>query len=417
MFRRKIHDILPEMPLEIDGWRNESEDIDANRPIPKRANMSRQPSIWLTALSHLKSETPSRPVLYFAPATLQATAQRFIEGFDGLVTYAVKANDSRVVLENLVAAGISAFDVASPAEMHALRAVSPDVDMHYNNPVRSKDEIAEAVALGVKSYSIDAPHEFKKLCAQVAPEGVEVAVRLRLPVEGAAYHFGAKFGADAERAVALLRAVKQAGFIPSMTFHPGTQCVAPSAWSTYIATCAEVAQMAGVKLSRLNVGGGFAADRGVAPDLEAVFTAIHDAVDAAFGKDAPALVCEPGRAMVAEAFTLATRVKSIREDGAVFLNDGIYGALSEAPSIGVPDRITTVTAQGGMHKGDAKQCIVFGPTCDSIDQLPDPLSLPADLGEDDYVLFSGMGAYSLATVTRFNGYGLIDMVTVQRPGL
>ncbi|UWQ15244.1 type III PLP-dependent enzyme [Aliiroseovarius sp. M344] len=379
--------------------------------------MSRQPSIWLTALSHLRTETPTQPVLYFAPSALQATAQRFIDGFDGLVTYAVKANDSKVVLENLVASGISAFDVASPAEMHALRSVSPDVVMHYNNPVRSRDEIAQAVELGVRSYSIDAPHEFEKLRAQVDPAGVEVAVRLRLSVEGAAYHFGAKFGADAEQAVALLRMVKEAGYTPSMTFHPGTQCAAPSAWSTYIETCAEVAKAAGVTLSRLNVGGGFAANRGVAPDLEAIFGAIHDAVIKAFGQNAPALVCEPGRAMVADAFTLATRVKSIREDGAVFLNDGIYGALSEAPSIGVPDRIVTVTSNGDQHAGAVSRRVVFGPTCDSIDQLPDPLALPSDLAEDDYVLFSGMGAYSLATVTRFNGYGLLDIVTVQRAGL
>ena len=379
--------------------------------------MSRQPSIWLTAMSHLRTETPTQPVLYFAPSALHATAQRFIGGFDGLVTYAVKANDSKVVLENLVASGISAFDVASPAEMHALRSVSPDVVMHYNNPVRSRDEIAQAVELGVRSYSIDAPHEFEKLRAQVDPAGVEVAVRLRLSVEGAAYHFGAKFGADAEQAVALLRRVKEAGYTPSMTFHPGTQCAAPSAWSTYIETCAEVAKAAGVTLSRLNVGGGFAANRGVAPDLEAIFEAIHDAVIKAFGENAPALVCEPGRAMVADAFTLATRVKSIREDGAVFLNDGIYGALSEAPSIGVPDRIVTVTSNGDQHAGAVSRRVVFGPTCDSIDQLPDPLALPSDLAEDDYVLFSGMGAYSLATVTRFNGYGLLDIVTVQRAGL
>ena len=379
--------------------------------------MSRQPSIWLTAMSHLRTETPTQPVLYFAPSALHATAQRFIDGFDGLVTYAVKANDSKVVLENLVASGISAFDVASPAEMHALRSVSPDVVMHYNNPVRSRDEIAQAVELGVRSYSIDAPHEFEKLRALVDPAGVEVAVRLRLSVEGAAYHFGAKFGADAEQAVALLRMVKEAGYTPSMTFHPGTQCAAPSAWSTYIETCAEVAKAAGVTLSRLNVGGGFAANRGVAPDLEAIFEAIHDAVIKAFGENAPALVCEPGRAMVADAFTLATRVKSIREDGAVFLNDGIYGALSEAPSIGVPDRIVTVTSNGDQHAGAVSRRVVFGPTCDSIDQLPDPLALPSDLAEDDYVLFSGMGAYSLATVTRFNGYGLLDIVTVQRAGL
>ena len=49
------------------------------------------------------------------------------------------------VIENLVAAGMSAFEVASPDEMRAVRALCPDAVLHYNNPVRSVAEIAEAV--------------------------------------------------------------------------------------------------------------------------------------------------------------------------------------------------------------------------------------------------------------------------------
>ncbi|NIP76590.1 MAG: type III PLP-dependent enzyme, partial [Xanthomonadales bacterium] len=67
------------------------------------------------------------------------------------------------------------------------------------------------------------------------PQGTEVSVRLHLPVEGAAYDFGAKFGADPEDAADVLRAVADAGFVASMTFHPGTQCADPTAWVSYIA--------------------------------------------------------------------------------------------------------------------------------------------------------------------------------------
>ena len=83
----------------------------------------------------------------------------------------------------------------------------------------------------------------------------------------------------------------------------------------------------------------------------------------------------------------------------------------------MPDRIVTVTPKGKAHQGIATPRVVFGPTCDSIDQLPHPLALPADLAEEDYVLFAGMGAYSMATVTRFNGYGVLELVTVQHAGL
>ena len=375
--------------------------------------MSRHPSIWPSATTHLKSEQPDHPVLYFAPQVLQATARRFLDGFDGLVTYAVKANDARVVLENLMAAGLTAFDVASPAEMRKLRSISNTAVMHYNNPVRSRSEIREAQALGVTSYSVDGLSELAKLAEILDPQGVEVSVRLRLPVEGAAYDFGEKFGEDPAGCARLLTAVQAAGFTPAMTFHPGTQCADPAAWASYIGICGQVARRANVRLARLNVGGGFAANRGVAPNLTAIFEAIHQAVGSTFGPDAPSLVCEPGRAMVAEAYTLATQVKSLRECGSIFLNDGIYGGFAEAPLIGVVDRISTLKPDGSTRQAPLVPRVVYGPTCDSVDRLPEPLMLPETLGEGDYVVFEGMGAYSTATVTRFNGYGAIRVITVQ----
>ena len=108
--------------------------------------MSRQPALWPDPIAYLRSEAPDAPVLFFAPSVLAATHWRFRDGFPGRVTYAVKANDSAEVLTNLVASGMTAFDVASPREMRLVRAVSPTAVLHYNNPVRSVPEIEEAVA-------------------------------------------------------------------------------------------------------------------------------------------------------------------------------------------------------------------------------------------------------------------------------
>lgn len=373
--------------------------------------MRNDPALWPSPIWHLKKFAPDAPVLYFAPEVLQATACRFIDGFAGLVTYAVKANDHETVLTNLVGAGVRAFDVASPLEMARVRRVAPDAVLHYHNPVRSVAEIAEAVGHGIASWSVDCPNELEKL-ADVPREGTEIAVRLRLPVPGAAYDFGEKFGADPDHAVALLQQARDMGFATSLTFHPGTQCADPQAWAVYIVEAADVAQRAGVTLERLNVGGGFAAHRcGPAPDLEAIFDRIAAETKRAFGVDGPALVCEPGRAMVAEAFTLAVRVKAVRE-GAVFLNDGIYGALTELRDIGVPDRISVWRADGAEVAGDTKPRVVYGPTCDSLDRLPDPVALPSAISEGDFVLIRAMGAYSASLSTGFNGYGLQEKATV-----
>ncbi|PSL21010.1 type III PLP-dependent enzyme [Shimia abyssi] len=373
--------------------------------------MRNQPALWPTPRWHLEKYQPDEPVLYFCPDVLQATAQRFLDGFDGTVTYAVKANDQMAVLENLIGAGIEAFDVASPLEMQHVRDVNPQAILHYHNPVRSIAEVAGALKYGVKSWSVDCLRELEKL-ADLPRNGTEIAVRFRLPVAGAAYDFGDKFGADPDTAVRLLKHACEMGFRPSLTFHPGTQCADPGAWATYVTEAANVARIAGVELYRLNVGGGFAAHRcGAKPDLEAIFARISKETLRAFGVSAPELVCEPGRAMVAEAFTLAVRVKTVR-NGAVYLNDGVYGALTELRDIGVPERVEVFRGDGSTVLGRAIPYVVFGPTCDSLDCLPEKMPLPEDLREGDYVLIRAMGAYSASISTGFNGYGRQVVINV-----
>jgi len=376
--------------------------------------MQLTPAIWPNPAAHLRQHQPDQPVYYFIPSKLQETARSFIDGYPGLVTYAVKANDAPEVLENLVAAGIRAFDVASISEIRSVLAACPDAVLHYNNPVRSMDEIRQADGLNVRSYSIDSLSELEKIADVLPPYGVEISVRLKLPIEGAKYDFGSKFGAEPAMAQRLLRRVDELGYKASMTFHPGTQCADPAAWVSYISVCADIARRAGVEINRLNTGGGYAAHRkGAAPEIIPIFTAVKQAVAKAFPDNTPQLICEPGRAMVADSFVLATRVKALREDDSVFLNDGIYGSFCESPSMGTVERVVVLDDLGNPKAAQTRPRVVFGPTCDSLDRLPEPVQLPHDLSEGDYVLFHGMGAYASATVTRFNGYGDIGQVTVK----
>ncbi|MAM24038.1 MAG: ornithine decarboxylase [Rhodobacteraceae bacterium] len=374
--------------------------------------MRRADPLHSSPAAHLSATRPDHPVLHFAPAVLQDTAAAFRAGFPGLVTYAVKANDRAEVLSNLVAAGVETFDVASPAEMARVRAVCPAARLHYNNPVRSEAEIAAGRDFGVQSWSVDDAEELAKL--RDVPRAVELAVRFRLPVRGAAYDFGSKFGATPDAAAELLRAVAAMGFRPGLCFHPGTQCEDANAWVQYIEAAAGICRAAGVRIGRLNIGGGFAADRGQGqPDHGAVFAAAGAAVARAFGADAPQLICEPGRAMVAPSCVLSTRIKAMRDGGAVvYLNDGIYGGLVDLRDMGLSGLLRVVSPEGAARTGPARPRVAFGPTCDSLDRLPDGLALPEDTQPGDYVLFGGMGAYSIAMSTGFNGYGLHEVVMV-----
>ncbi|MFN4099126.1 MAG: type III PLP-dependent enzyme, partial [Pararhodobacter sp.] len=366
-------------------------------------------TIWSDPVDYVRAVNPNDPVMFLSPAALQAQAHRFLTGFPGLVTYAVKSNPDESVITNLAAAGVRGFDVASPEEIALIRRLVPDAALHYNNPVRAKHEIIFAVGRDVASYSVDSHSELDKLFALVPThrengERVEITARFKQPVAGATYDFGAKFGATEALAAEILNRVAEAGYTPSLTFHPGTQCIDPQAWDAYIRAAKRITDLSGIKVHRLNVGGGFPSHRvqSVHPSLDAIFHLIGRVTQEAFGDDAPELICEPGRALVADAMALCARIKGLRDDNHVFLNDGVYGAFAELPLMGAMDRITAWSPEGEQRRGETRRRVVFGPTCDSVDRLPGETPLPSDIEEGDYLLVQGMGAYSVATNTRFN---------------
>ncbi|KAB7616189.1 type III PLP-dependent enzyme [Amylibacter sp. SFDW26] len=366
--------------------------------------MSFQEAIWQTRRGYLKQCQPDIPVLFFNPNKLTGTAKIFHDHFPGLVTYAVKANPDPNVIKTLISCGITSFDVASPVEIDLIRNIAPNATLHYHNPVRSIAEIKHAVSKNIRCYSVDRIAELDKLLKYV-PAGAEISVRLKLDLEGAAYDFGSKFGAKPGDCIALLERLKNSNYRTSMTFHPGTQCTDPKAWELYIKTCADIAKKAGCVLERLNVGGGFPSFRAKnKPDLMAFFETIGTAVANHFDNSIPKLVCEPGRSLSADGYSLATRVKAL-DKKTIFLNDGVYAGLTEFRDIGPVDRYQTIASDGTPKTGAKAKYTVFGPTCDSLDQLPEPLPLPSTIAEGDYILFENMGAYVKSITTQFNGYG------------
>ncbi|MGC1488804.1 MAG: type III PLP-dependent enzyme, partial [Albidovulum sp.] len=75
-------------------------------------------------------------------------------------------------------------------------------------------------------------------------------------------------------------------------------------------------------------------------------------------------------------------------------------------------RVAVLDAKGARRTGEERGFVVFGPTCDSVDRLPGEVALPSTTEEGDYVVISGMGAYSTATNTTFNGFGALTIATV-----
>ncbi len=358
--------------------------------------------------------TPSYPVYCLAPRMLEQSARRFLEDFPGRVLYAVKCNPHPRVLTALYDAGIHHFDTASLPEIAQVREAFRDASAYFMHPIKSRAVISMAYrAYGVKCFVVDHPAELAKVLDATGGEGVSIVVRLKTPKVEALYNLSAKFGAEPELAARLLRQVQDEGLRPGLSFHVGSQCLSPQAYGQALAITGEVIDASGVDLHILDIGGGFpiAYPGQDAPPIDDYIAAIKKGIDGLNLRNDCVLMCEPGRAIVANGCSLLVQVL-LRKEDEIYITDGIYGSLSEmaVAKMQLPVRLIRLD---GSPSAEMEEFTVYGPTCDSVDVLPSRFRLPADVREDDWIEIGQIGAYSNAVATRFNGFSADTFVEVE----
>jgi ornithine decarboxylase len=264
---------------------------------------------------------------------------------------------------------------------------------------------------GVRDFVVDHLNELAKIDAHTGRDAT-VQVRLATPPTSAAFDLSTKFGANEEEAVALLRAAHALGYAAALSFHVGSQCRDPQAYATAVKLAARVVRAASVPITYLNVGGGFPAPYGDGelPPLRAFLKSIRDSIRD-YGLDGVDLLCEPGRALVAEGASLVVQVL-LRKEDRIYVNDGIFGCLSELHYGGLKPPARPIRLDGAFA-ADQRPFQAFGPTCDSTDVFPHPMMLPADIREGDWIEIGDVGAYSNALATRFNGFDTDTFVTIE----
>ena len=353
----------------------------------------------------------SEPLHCLHPTRIIAAAESFVGGFAGDVLYAVKCNPEPVVLQALWEGGVRHFDCASLAEVALVSRVLPEGKIHFMHPVKSRTAIARAYAEhGVRDFVLDSASELQKILDETGnAQDLGLVIRLALPAGTAKYDLSGKFGAWPEEAIALLRAARPHAQKLGVSFHVGSQCLDPLAWRRAIELAGRVIRAAAVPVELLDVGGGFpvAYPDMTPPPLGAFFAEIEASVEAL---DMPGLEiwAEPGRALVASGTSVIVQVQMRRGD-ALFINDGVYGSLSDAgaPGFRFPARLlrTTQSAARGFS--------FFGPTCDSADAMRGPFLLPGDAAEGDWIEIGQLGAYGACLATEFNGFAGARQVEVR----
>lgn len=349
---------------------------------------------------------PSYPVYCVRPELLERTAKRFITLFPGTVLYAVKCNPHPLVLNAIYRAGIRHFDTASLAEIAQICETYDDAHAYFMHPVKARATIRNAYTVyGIRHFVVDHGNELDKVLLETGGQGVTIVVRLNTPLApGTLYHLSGKFGADAPLAVELMQEAREAGCQVGVAFHVGSQCLLPSAYRSALDLVGAVIEAAGVQPVCVDVGGGFPAaySNVEAPPLEDYMAAIREGVKAIRLPPTVELMAEPGRALVANGVSLLTQVQ-LRKGERLYINDGIYGSLSEMHQVSVrmPARALRLD---GVLSDKTEAFVLNGPTCDSLDVLPGTFELPADLREGDWIEIDQLGAYSNALATHFNGF-------------
>jgi len=347
-------------------------------------------------------------------------ARWFQDNFKGDVFYAVKANPSPWVIEALAANGVTSFDVASVPEIELVSQFAPGSRMAFMHPVKSRRAIAQAYFdHGVRTFALDTHEELAKIVeATGGAADLNLIVRLGVQAEGATYSLSGKFGVDAHQAPGLLLAARRATQeLMGVSFHVGSQCMRPTAFQAAMAQASRALVRAGVLADVVDVGGGFpSVYPGMVPPQLADYI---DSIDRGFADmmvhETTELWCEPGRALVAEASSILTKVE-LRKGDALYLNDGSYGSLFDAAHTKWPFPVKLIRGEGEEAReveGSLRPFRFYGPTCDSIDHMPGPFWLPEDVREGDYVEIGMLGAYGVAMNTRFNGFGDAETVAVE----
>jgi ornithine decarboxylase len=353
---------------------------------------------------------PERPVRGLRPLAAGRAAKWFLEKFPGDVAYAYKANSSVFLIGALYGAGVRHFDVASLPEIEDAATI-PDAELHFMHPVKSRHAIRRAYDLGVRSFSLDGEDELAKIMeATGGARDLILWVRMAVPAINSRIPLERKFGITGPEAANLLVKTRQVAAELGITFHVGSQTTTPDAYVTALGEVHRMIVRSGVMIDRLDIGGGFPSrypDSDPAP-LQDFIDVLNRQIETLPVKENIKLMCEPGRALVAEAESLIVRVDARRGDS-LYINDGSYGMLFDAAHLGFifPTRLIS------RHVDPSEPLVPFqfwGPTCDSIDYMKGPFLLPQSVKEGDYIEIGSMGAYARAIAGKFNGYGEYDEV-------
>ncbi|MFF3846695.1 diaminopimelate decarboxylase [Streptomyces sp. NPDC002328] len=354
--------------------------------------------------------------------------EAFGEVPDVLHTFAAKACALVPVLRLLADAGMGC-EVASPGELRlALDAGFPPARIVLDSPAKTREEIREALALGV-ALNADNLAELDRI-DELRPTGSASVVGLRVNPQVGAGAIGAmstatahsKFGValrDPGARERVVEAFVRRPWLTRLHAHVGSQgCPLPliaRGLATLHRLAEEIDDRVGHRrITSLDLGGGLPvnfADDCVTPTY-AAYVAALTAAEPALLDGRYRLVTEFGRSLLAKNGFLAARVEYVKDAGGRRVAVTHAGAQVATRTVFMPEawpvRVSAYGPDGTPKEGPVLPHDVAGPLCFAGDVVAHERPLP-ELAEGDWVVLHDTGAYYFSAPWAYN--------SLPRPGV
>jgi len=353
------------------------------------------------------------PCYVYSRAAIEQRWQAFRQAFADyphLICYAVKANSNLAVLNILARLG-AGFDIVSGGELSRVIAAGGDPGkIVFSGVGKGRIEIEQALSANIYCFNVESAaelyriDEIAKTMGKIAP----IALRVNPNVDAGTHPYIAtglkenKFGIAMEDALTLYQQAKDLTHIKLMGlgFHIGSQLQELAPIEIALKTVCNlysVLKQRGIVLNHLDIGGGLGVryqdERPPSPEIY-----VQTLLPWIKAQGAQAII-EPGRAIVAEAGILVTRVEYLKPTPAkrfaivdAAMNDLLRPALYDAWQDIVPLQI--------RPDGQVRIYDVVGPICESADFLGKQRSLAIEPG--DLLAIKSVGAYGFSMSSNYN---------------
>ncbi len=321
------------------------------------------------------------------------------------IHYALKANSTLDIVRLLKGLG-SSVDANSMGEVDiALRCGFHPGQIMFTGVGKSADELARAIALGLKAINVESPGELDRLdrLAQAQRTVARVALRVNPDIDARSHpHISTglktnKFGVPIEAAPGIFREVRRRPALEAVGVHShiGSQITTLEPLARAASAAVDLARALvaeGIPLRHVDFGGGVGISYDGTPAIDPTGYG-RTLLDIVRPSGLAALI-EPGRVVVGPAGTLLTRIVDVKHfEGArqfVVLDAGMTELMRPA-LYGAFHRIAPVS----VREGAPITADIVGPVCESTDTFARDRELPpVEVG--DLMVVHDVGAYGAA---------------------